>query len=98
MEETVLVQDIKTKLWDKAGTVKQIMESGRSYRVLLDSGKTIVRNRKFIKPSKNHLSIPVGPGARSSDSPLQQRKSPRLSNKSKTVTINEDKNTINYFQ
>ena len=48
--DRVRLQDIRTQLWDKRGTIVGIRMMGRSFEVSADDGGTYVRNRRFIKP------------------------------------------------
>ena len=45
----VRIQNPLTKLWDSVGIIQKIEVYGRSYSVLLDNGKTIRRNRRFLR-------------------------------------------------
>ena len=47
----VRLQDVKSKRWDRTGTVIKVQNTGRSYYVDVDEDSSIVwRNRKFLKP------------------------------------------------
>ena len=36
--------------WKETGTISSIRPNGRSYEILMESGSTLLRNRKFLKP------------------------------------------------
>ena len=50
VDQMVLVQDPHTKSWDTKGRITGVRPTGRSYDVLLNSGKTSTRNRAFLRP------------------------------------------------
>ena len=50
INQCVLVQDPHTKSWNIKGRITDIRPTGRSYDVLLDSGKTVIRNRAYLRP------------------------------------------------
>ena len=50
VDQTVVVQDPHTKYWDTKGRITGIRPTGRSYDVLLNSGKMSTRNRAFLRP------------------------------------------------
>ena len=50
INQTVLVQNPITKSWDDQGIITKVRPLGRSFEVLMDSGKTILRNRTFLRP------------------------------------------------
>ena len=50
IDQRVLVQNPITKSWDDQGIITTIRPLGRSYEVLMDSGKTILRNRTLLRP------------------------------------------------
>lgn len=49
LDVQVRIQDPKTKTWDLQGTVIGPRDHGGSFRVLLDDGREVLRNAKFIK-------------------------------------------------
>ena len=49
INESVWLQDAKTKLWDKQGDVRRKSSNGRSYLIELTDGKMYWRNRRFLK-------------------------------------------------
>lgn len=51
LNQPVLVQDPHTKSWDIKGHITGIKPKGRSYDILLDSSKTITRNRAYLCPT-----------------------------------------------
>ena len=56
LQQEVLVQNQKSKLWSEKGFIKQQREHGRSYLVDID-GKTFLRNRKFLKPAPQTRNV-----------------------------------------
>ena len=47
------VQNVKTKRWDRQGTIMRIREGGASYYVLIDGDeRNVLRNRIFLRPIK----------------------------------------------
>ena len=50
VDQMVLIQDPHTKSWDTKGRITGIRPTGRSYDLLLNSGKTSTRNRAFLRP------------------------------------------------
>jgi len=56
--ELVRVQDDKTKLWDRVGTVVSIGHR-RDYRVKTESGSVMWRNRRFIRPQRPPKESPL---------------------------------------
>ena len=48
--DRVRVQDLRSLLWDKKGTVVGIRPMKRSFEVNIDGGGILVRNKKFMKP------------------------------------------------
>ena len=50
INQKVLVQNPITKSWDDQGIITKVRPLGRSFEVLMDSGKTILRNRTFLRP------------------------------------------------
>ena len=50
VNQNVPVQNPITKSWDEKGIVTGICPLGRSNDVLMDSGKTFLRNRSFLRP------------------------------------------------
>ena len=68
----------------KKGTITGIRSLGRSYDVLMDSGKTFLRNRSFLHPiHQTRTEDNSVPTATPSDDqkPTKPRRSVRLSNK-----------------
>ena len=47
--DRVRLQDIRSQLWDKVGTVTGIRPVGRSFEVAVDGGGCLIRNRRFMK-------------------------------------------------
>ena len=73
-------QDPQTKSWNAKGRITGIRPNGRSYDVQLDSGKTFIRNRAFLRPIRdgisednNSTSLPI--------TGFEPRRSARLSKK-----------------
>ena len=86
VNQKVLVQNPISKSWDEKGVITGVRPLGRSYDVLMDSGKSFLRNRSFLRP------ILGATGDQTSDStvappdsqePPKLRRSPRLSGKRK---------------
>ena len=84
INQRVLVQNPISKSWDETGTITGIRSLGRSYDVLMDSGKTYLRNRSFLRPIIN-ATQKQSPDASSAPTdgppPTKLRRSARLSNK-----------------
>jgi hypothetical protein len=65
--------------WEKRGIIKSKRGNGRSYFIIQDNGKEILRNRKFLRPTVEQCDDePIH-----SSSPVKQRKSARLAEKVK---------------
>ena len=86
VNQKVLVQNPISKSWDEKGVITGVRPLGRSYDVLMDSGKSFLRNRSFLRP------ILGATGDQTSDStvappdnqePLKLHRSPCLSGKKK---------------
>ena len=81
VDQKVLVQDAISKAWNETGTVSSIRPNGRSYEILMESGSTILRNRKFLKPildTENDSTVAL---PNDKKAPHEPRRSPRLSDK-----------------
>ena len=74
VNQNVPVQNPITKSWDEKGIVTGICPLGRSNDVLMDSGKTFLRNRSFLRP------ILGAPTEQSSTSPVKPLMSHNLLN------------------
>ena len=48
--QSVRIQDMVSKLWEKTGKIERVCADQRSYKVLADNGKVYWRNRKFLRP------------------------------------------------
>ena len=100
--QRVLIQTPPSKSWDKKGHITAIRPTDRSYHVEFDSGKTSVRNRKFLRPI-NELPITTIPGQSGYNADFPQiefpepRRSARLAKKRKSVTFDENP-VLSYFQ
>ena len=84
IDQKVLVQNPISKSWDEKGTITGIRSLGRSYDVLMDSGKTFLRNHSFLRPiHQTRTEDNSVPTATPSDDqkPTKPRRSARLSNK-----------------
>ena len=79
----------------KKGHITAIRPTDRSYHVEFDSGKTSVRNRKFLRPI-NELPITTIPGQSGYNADFPRR-SARLAKKRKSVTFDENP-VLSYFQ
>ena len=84
INQRVLVQNPISKSWDETGTVTGIRPLGRSYDILMDSGKTFLRNRSFLRPiigaTKDHPTDATST-ALDAPHPPQLRRSARISGK-----------------
>ena len=83
VDQRVLLQNPISKSWDQTGIITAVRKSGRSYDVLLDSGKSHLRNRKFLRPISNTEEMPNSTMVSPDDqqSPQELRQSARLSKK-----------------
>ena len=86
INQRIMVQNPITKSWDDLGIITKVRPLGRSYEVLMDSGKTILRNRTLLRPSINHRSAvedstPRSTATTSQRQPSTLRRSERLSKK-----------------
>ena len=89
INQMVLVQNPITKSWSDQGVITSVRPLGRSYDVLLDSGKSILRNRGFLRPIHGATKdqIPNSVVKPPDDSqPPKLRRSSRLSKKKAAVT------------
>ena len=50
-DERVIVQDPKSKAWEKFGVISKSLHNGRSYKILLDDGFQVQCNRRRVKPA-----------------------------------------------
>ena len=48
--QKVLIQNPLSNVWDNKGKITSIRPNKRSYDVVFDTGKTYLRNRKFLRP------------------------------------------------
>ena len=83
INQRVLVQDPHTKSWNIKGRITDIRPTGRSYDVLLDSGKTVTRNRAYLRPIHDGTKE-NGKSGQPDERPavnIQVRRSARLSRK-----------------
>ena len=64
--QRVLVQNPISKSWDEKGIIIEVRPDGRSYEVNMDSGKSFVRNRAFLRPISDS---PLHPDSKLSNSP-----------------------------
>ena len=51
--DKVVVQDPRSKLWNKFGSVEGIYRNGRTYLVKMENGNSYYRNRKFVRIMKD---------------------------------------------
>ena len=58
VNKRVMVQNPISKSWDDQGVITKVRPLGRSFEVLLDSGKTILRNRTLLRPIISHTPAP----------------------------------------
>lgn len=73
---TVDIQNATTREWDDQGTVLAIRLSGLSYEVQRNNGKTIIRNRRFLRAC-NIPGRPESPPNSNESSPVALRRSSR---------------------
>ena len=79
--QRVLVQNPISKSWDEKGIIIEVRPDGRSYEVNMDSGKSFVRNRAFLRPisdSPLHPDSKLSNSPPDSDEPATLRRSSRL--------------------
>ena len=69
--QRVLIQHPASKIWDDMGEVTEIHSLGRSYTIETDAGKTIRRNRRFLKPTS--ISAHASPESKPEDAPTLRR-------------------------
>ena len=50
LNQRILLQDPISKKWDCKGKITGVRSKGRSYEIILDSGKKFIRNRAFLRP------------------------------------------------
>ena len=81
VNQKVLVQDAISKAWKETGTVSSIRTYRRSYEILMESGSTILRNRKFLKPILDTENDSTVAPPNDNEAPHEPRRSPRLSDK-----------------
>ena len=84
INQKVLVQNPITKSWDDQGLVTKMRPLRRSYEIVMDSGKTILRNRTLLRPINNipkEIPTPNSTVKHSHQQPPALRRSERLSNK-----------------
>ena len=79
VNQRVLVQNPITKCWNDQGTITKVRPLGRSYEVLMDSGKTILRNRTLLRPI-----IPQ-------DKPVENTTSPTTPPQQQTIKLRRSK-------
>ena len=82
--QRVLVQNPISKSWDEKGIIIEVRPDGRSYEVNMDSGKSFVRNRAFLRPisdSPLHQDFQPSNSPPDSDEPATLRRSSRLAKK-----------------
>ena len=82
INQKVLVQNPISKSWDDQGIITKVRPLGRSFEILMDSGKTILRNRTLLRPIFGHHT----PAQDSTANPTHQQsptlqRSERLLNK-----------------
>ena len=86
INQRVLVQNPISKSWDDQGIITKVRPLGRSYEILMDSGKTILRNRTLLRPIFGHHTPAKDLHQDSTANPTHQqppelRRSERLLNK-----------------
>jgi len=76
--QRIVVQNMINGQWDEHGCIVAIRDSGLSYDVQRDSGgRTITRNRRFLKVETSSSPLPPAPAQVPSPTP-QPRRSDRL--------------------
>ena len=75
INQRVLVQNPITKSWDDQGIITKVRPLGRSYEVLMDSGKMFLRNRTLLRPITIN-NILMDSTAPSTANPSQQQSLP----------------------
>ena len=80
VNQRILLQDPISKKWENKGKVTGIRSNGRSYEIILDSGKKFIRNRSFLRPiNEIHQEINTDDEATDDmESPTRPRRSARL--------------------
>ena len=81
VNQRVLVQNPITKSWDDQGIIAKVRPLGRSYEVLMDSGKTILRNQTLLRAITTHnkpMEAPLSMATPSKQPPTNLRRSERL--------------------
>ena len=81
VNQRVLVQNPITESWDDQGIITCLRPRGRSYEVLMDSGKTILRNQILLRPITCQPKENLHQGSPSLQHPRILRRSQRLSRK-----------------
>ena len=82
INQRVLVQNPISKSWDDQGIITKVRPLGRSFEILMDSGKTILRNRTLLRPIFGHHTPPQDSTADPThQQPPTLRRSERLLNK-----------------
>lgn len=71
---TVYIQHPQSHNWTEKGTIVDIRPSGRSYNILLSNGKTILRNRRYLRMTPSLVS-----SLKSADSKDKTKKCVRFS-------------------
>ena len=47
--QRVRLQHMISKRWDSLGIIQRVLDGSRTYEILLDNGRIIIRNRRFLK-------------------------------------------------
>ena len=90
--QRVLIQTPPSKSWDQKGHITAIRPRDRSYHVEFDSGKTSVRNRKFLRPIVNEVPMASASdydNGFSQDENQEPRRSARIA-KNKSITFGKN--------
>ena len=85
VNQRILLQDPISKKWENKGKVTGIRSNGRSYEIILDSGRKFIRNRSFLRPiNEIHQEINTDDEATDDmESPTRPRRSARLAKNGK---------------
>ena len=78
--QRVLLQHPLTKSWDSKGRVTGMRPNGRSYDILLDSGKSFIRNRAYMRPIDED-EVDGDPDDHVNVDDVQPRRSARIASK-----------------
>ena len=79
--DAVIIQDPKSKFWNRQGVISEVRDFGRSYVVISD-GWRLLRNRRFLRLNRTRSELANEAEIRFKSDPRPvQRRSPRLESK-----------------